>query len=94
MKRSIIEMLQNLKEKTLLYSGKVLVKRYLHLHRLAVDELAAGDDGVKDDGGLLARVQDDVVALATEQENHLNCWKSMKLEEHPSHITDRLKTKA
>ena len=40
---------------------------HLHLYGLAVDKLAAGDHRVKDDRRLLARVQDDVVALATVQ---------------------------
>lgn len=39
---------------------------HLHLYRLAVDELAAGDHRVEDDGCLLARVQDDVVAFPAE----------------------------
>ena len=37
---------------------------YLHLHRPAVDELARGCDVVKDDGRLLAAVEDDALALA------------------------------
>ena len=36
---------------------------YLHLHRLAVDELAAGHNRVEDDGRLLAAIQNDVVAF-------------------------------
>ena len=37
---------------------------YLHLNRLAVDELAGAHEALVHDGGLLAAVQDHVVALA------------------------------
>ena len=38
-------------------------KLYLHLHRLAVDELDAAHDGPEDNRCLLAAVNDDVVTL-------------------------------
>lgn len=40
----------------------------LHLYRLAVDELAGRDDVVEDDGALFARVHDDVVDLALDDD--------------------------
>ena len=43
-------------------------KVYLHLCRLAIDELARGDDTVKNDGALFARVHDDIVDLALDHD--------------------------
>ena len=43
-------------------------KFYLHLCRLAIDELARGDDIVKNDGALFARVHDDIVDLALDHD--------------------------
>ena len=45
---------------------KIIFRTHLHLDRLAVNELARADDVIKDDSGLLASIQDDVVAFPVD----------------------------
>ena len=46
-----------------------LPQTHLHLDRLAIDEFTRADDVIKDNSGLLAAIQDDVVAFAIDTDS-------------------------